>query len=340
MDALRGAGFDVREGLIARPPELGDADLVVLHRPNGDAAVELLREARRRGIASVVDADDLFLLEALPANAPFSRVWHPDFKRWQAEARAAAGVDSWDAVEQAPRSRVMETFHACLRQADAVTVTTEPLAEAYTAFNTNIHILPNCYDDEKPLWHLPRPVRTTVNIGFAGTAHHDDNLVLLKGALEPILRAHPNVNVVEGGGPALLPLIDAPAERLVHMASVPFGAFPLLLRQMDIVLAPLADQPFMRSKSNIRCMTAGLVGAPVVASPVGPYATYVKHGHNGFLARSPAEWTDALDQLVSDPVLRERMGAANRQQAHNYAISANIHKWINVYAGLLSRRRA
>jgi glycosyltransferase involved in cell wall biosynthesis len=108
---------------------------------------------------------------------------------------------------------------------------------------------------------------------------------------------------------------------------------------MDIVLAPLADHPFMRCKSNIRCMTAGLVGAPVVASPVGPYATYVKDGRNGFLARSPAEWTAALERLVSDPALRQRMGAANRQCARGYAISANLHHWTHLYAGLLGRHR-
>jgi glycosyltransferase involved in cell wall biosynthesis len=107
---------------------------------------------------------------------------------------------------------------------------------------------------------------------------------------------------------------------------------------MDIVLAPLVDDPFMRSKSNIRCMTAGLVGAPVIASPVTPYSAYVEHGVNGFLASDSNAWTRSLEQLVCDADLRRSMGEANRTKARQFAMSLNIDRWIEVYDALLSRR--
>lgn len=339
LNALRNVGYEVREASIhERVDDALDVDLLVMHRPATMLSLRLIDEARRRGTRIVVDVDDLFLPDVLQPNSPAARAWHPLFHRWDAEARAAAGVDSWECVARAPRNDMMELLHQCLEAADAVTVTTYPLATAYQAFNPKVYVLPNCYDDAEPLWNLGPAARPTVHLGFAGTLGHDDNLAPLVGALEPVLRAHPEVRVVEAGGPALLPLIDAPSEQLVHLGSVAFKVFPLVLQQMDVVLAPLADVPFTRCKSNIRCMTAGLLGLPVVASPVGAYAEYVEHGVNGFLARTPEEWTDYLERLVVDPERRWAMGAANRERARNYAISRNFPRWVGVYESLLGCR--
>jgi len=54
------------------------------------------------------------------------------------------------------------------------------------------------------------------------------------------------------------------------------------------------------------------LGIPPVVSPVGANATLVRNGENGFLASSPAEWTQALDRLLSEPELRRRLGDAAR----------------------------
>ncbi|HEU5317231.1 MAG TPA: glycosyltransferase family 4 protein [Chloroflexota bacterium] len=342
LGALRRAGVDARDASIHRPPDLAGVDVLVLHRPNSAGALDLLGRARERGIATVVDVDDLFLLDHLPPLAPFSRAWHPLFERREAEARVAAGIDPSEAIASAPLNQVLERFRACLATADAVTVSTDTLAAAYAPFNPDIHVLPNCFDDADPLWSSTSPAsptRQTVNIGFAGTDHHVESLELLRDALEPVLRRHAHARIVEGGGPALIPLVNAPPEQLVHLGQLPFVTFPLLLRQMDIVLAPLADGLFWRCKSNIRAMTAGLVGLPVVASPAGPYAGYVEHGVNGFHARTAADWTASLDQLVADPTLRRRLGEANRRRALDYAISRHAHRWIDLYERLLSRRR-
>jgi glycosyltransferase involved in cell wall biosynthesis len=333
--ALRDAGFALREASPGQVDDPGAADLVVIVRPFTLAALQLIETAHRNGIPVVVDVDDLFQPEVLAPESEVARVLHPLAFRREAEERAAAGVGSWEAVAAAPPNRIMEWFWRCLEAADALTVSTPPLAEAYRRFNPHVHVLPNCYDDADPLWDVPPPTRQTVHVGFAGSDNHRDNLALLRGALEPVLRAHPEVRLLEAGALDLLPHVDAPPEQLVHLGTLPFPVFPLLLRQMDVVLAPLVDEPFNGCKSNIRCMTAGLVGAPVVASPVGAYAAYVRDGENGFLARSAREWALALERLVADPALRRRMGAANRRCARRFAISRHAHRWMEVYDSLL-----
>ena len=64
-------------------------------------------------------------------------------------------------------------------------------------------------------------------------------------------------------------------------------------------------------------------GKPVIASPVGANVQVVRHGVNGFLAKTTEEWTDALRRLAADPDLRLRMGAAARQTVQDgYSVAA------------------
>jgi glycosyltransferase involved in cell wall biosynthesis len=345
LKGLASRGFRVREEAMGAldgnvADLLANVDLVIVHRPTSRSVHRLLEQARARSIATVVDIDDLFLPDQLPTGTLMARSWHPLWHRHDAEDRAHAGVGSWESVAAAPINDVMERFHQMLRLVDAVTVSTEPLAAAYAPFNPSIYVLPNCYDDGEALWRLPLPPRATVNVGFAGTDHHAANLALLSGALEHVLATHPEARLVEAGGPELLPRVQAPARQRVHLASVPFAVFPMLLREMDIVLAPLADEPFMRCKSNIRCMTAGVLGIPVVASPVGPYAEYVRHGVNGFLAGSREEWTAYVARLVENPTLRRDMGAANRALSQEYALSRHLDERAALYEALCRHNRA
>jgi glycosyltransferase involved in cell wall biosynthesis len=52
-----------------------------------------------------------------------------------------------------------------------------------------------------------------------------------------------------------------------------------------------------------------------VASRVGVQSEQVRHGETGFLGSTPAELLEGLIQLVDDPALRARMGAAARADA-------------------------
>lgn len=302
-----------------------DTDLLVLHNPATESHVRLVHAARQRGARVIIDLDDLLLPDYLPLDTEFGRWWHPRHVHQESASKLAPGGD------------VFLNLRECIRAAHALTVATETLADLYREIHPRLHVLPNCYDDSNPLWDVVPPARTTVNIGFLGTEHHRPNLDLLTGAIEPVLERHSEVRIVEAGEGNLFARIDAPAARFIHLGWIPFEVFPLVLHQMDIVLAPLVDEPFMRCKSNIRCMTAGLVGAPVVASPVGPYAGYVKHGVNGWFATEPAEWTSYLEQLVVDREQRVQMGEANRLLARRYALSINLHRWSEVYAAVLDR---
>ena len=53
-------------------------------------------------------------------------------------------------------------------------------------------------------------------------------------------------------------------------------------------------------------------GVPAVCTGIGFNNELIRDGETGFLVREPAEWEAALDRLVGDATLRERVAAAAR----------------------------
>jgi glycosyltransferase involved in cell wall biosynthesis len=81
------------------------------------------------------------------------------------------------------------------------------------------------------------------------------------------------------------------------------------LQAFDVGIMPLQDDPFSRGKCAFKAILCMSRGIPVVVSPVGANRELIEHGVNGFLARTPQEWTSHLMALVEDPELRATIGA-------------------------------
>lgn len=84
------------------------------------------------------------------------------------------------------------------------------------------------------------------------------------------------------------------------------------IRGFDVGIMPLSDSPWEQGKCGYKLIQYMACSKPVVASPVGVNRDIIKHGVNGFLAHTQAEWVDALNALRAQPHLRDRMGAVGR----------------------------
>lgn len=84
------------------------------------------------------------------------------------------------------------------------------------------------------------------------------------------------------------------------------------IAQCDIGIMPLPDSPFERGKCGYKLIQYMACGLPVVASPVGVNSEIVRHGENGFLADTKAQWIASLVQLLCEPELRATMGHRGR----------------------------
>lgn len=89
------------------------------------------------------------------------------------------------------------------------------------------------------------------------------------------------------------------------------------IQNCQVGVMPLLDSPWERGKCGYKLIQYMACGLPVVASPVGVNSQIVSVGINGFLANADEEWTEALETLLRDAALRERMGHAGRQHVEN-----------------------
>jgi glycosyltransferase involved in cell wall biosynthesis len=112
------------------------------------------------------------------------------------------------------------------------------------------------------------------------------------------------------------------------------------IARFDIGIMPLPDEPFERGKCGYKLIQYMAAGVPVVASPVGANKDIVRHGENGFLAGTPAEWRAALTALKQDAGLRHRMGAAGRLMVERqYALQVTGPKIANWLADIANSGR-
>ena len=118
-------------------------------------------------------------------------------------------------------------------------------------------------------------------------------------------------------GKATFAAIGIDAQSLgLPMASIPWCEQTEVdaIHSFDIGIMPLVDEAFERGKCGYKLIQYMACGLPVVASLVGVNRQIVEHGVNGFLAETPAEWEQALQTLLADAGLRQRMGQAGRQK--------------------------
>ena len=83
---------------------------------------------------------------------------------------------------------------------------------------------------------------------------------------------------------------------------------------------PLDDTPFEQAKFPFKLLQYLALGVPAVSARVGVARDVIEHGRNGLLAASPAEWRAALEQLIADAALRQRIAAAGRE-----TVAAQLH---------------
>ncbi len=285
---LKRIGFNARFVLYPQPQEIGSADVVVFLRPHiRRESMQALAECVRKGKTIIVDIDDDF------HNIP---VHHPGYYH--------CGPGN---------PNILRALELAIGAASVLVVSTPILGERYGSLARRVQIIPNGWDDENPNWEQPAPPHQRVNIGWAGTATHREDILLVRNELLHFLRSHPEVTLVIGGDSQIFELFKPlPEPQKVFLPFRPHNEYPLMLANFDILLAPLANTRFNQAKSDIKLVEAGARRLPWVASPLPAYQSW---GVGGIFAETPSSWGDALSTLVRDSQLRQQLGAAGRKKS-------------------------
>lgn len=277
-EALAARGWDT--GCAERRwPQPGAADVVVVHRPLSSRDVSQTVAHRKAGAVVLVDADDA--LNALPPG----HHWTPP-----------AGALAW--------------HDEAVQEATGLLVSTQRLAEVYGPLARRTWVVPNRLPARigQYGWQHP-PGDTRVRIGWAGivsTHAHDLRWLapeakrMVSGALFTSIGDHRTQKELRLPGRIDKLLGFTYDERTYYEG----------MARADIGIVPLLPCPFNEAKSALKAMEYMALGKPVVATRLPEQEALITQGISGFLADSPAELADAVQELVRDKDLRRRMGEA------------------------------
>ncbi len=84
------------------------------------------------------------------------------------------------------------------------------------------------------------------------------------------------------------------------------------IRNFDVGIMPLADDPYSRGKASYKLIQYLSAGVPSVCSPVGMNAEFTEEEKYALAASTPKDFALQIERLLNDKNLRQRLAAAGR----------------------------
>lgn len=247
-------------------------------------------------------------------------LWNVDVSNANAFSWFIGGLD----MSTGEHHNVQTNLRRNIAVADAVTVTTEPLAEIVRQFNPNVHIIPNYIPRWVTEWE--RPKREGLTIGWGGSGTHNMDWEADGAQIRRFLVRNPDVRFrligAGTGGQVSLPESRVDATGWIDSVDGYWKAI-----DYDIGVIPLKHHVFNQSKSALKFLENSALGIPTVASDAGPYAREIEHGRTGFLVKRDHEWGKYLRALVNDEAMREEIGANAKAWAKTQVLEDHIGEW-------------
>jgi glycosyltransferase involved in cell wall biosynthesis len=288
--------------------ELPEVRAVVGCRVAKPGPVRAWRELGEQGVRLVLDLDDDYL--RLDPSNPAHQVW--------SDPELRGGL------------------LASIKLADTVTVCSPYLVKAFSEYHDDVRLVLNALPAQYLSW--PREYRSTqLTAGWAGTGSTVAELPLAARALSRIGEykggSAPVSTVLVGVSAAQGRAAGTYGERVYARGFVQkFSAYVEAVCRFDIWAAPYRDTPFNAAKYPTKFLESSMLGIPLVASAIEPYASAIEHGETGFLVPPGQEhlFGKYIKQLVDDPDLRQRIGLAARAEASASILQNRNQEWAEV----------
>jgi len=176
--------------------------------------------------------------------------------------------------------------------------------------------------------------RVVIFYGSGTKAHKGDFQQLVEPALVEIVRRHGDrVSIVLAGYIVLSAQLEAIRDNLrIVEINWDIEQYWTLLETADINIAVLKPSLMSDCKSELKWMEAAMFGIPSIVSGTSTYREIIEPGVTGLFCDTVEEWTSALDLLVRDSGLRQRIGdAAWRRVRQNYNIEAAAQNLVKIF---------
>lgn len=255
----------------------------------------LWKQLKRIGIPVIVDRDDTWVL---PHDHPIKKEWTKNNTAFQ----------------------IITNF----KNADAVMVTTEHLANQVRQYNKNVYVIPNAIDFSQEQFKPDVKVKNLktdhVHIGWSGSVtHHQDVAMLAEHFLK--LKSDPETQnkyrlVLSGfvEGDAMWKEYEniftsgyrIDQNQYCRINGMDAFTYASAYDMFDIGLIPLKDTPFNKCKSELKMLEMGAKKVPVIVSSQYPYTNLAKHEKNCLIS-DKKDWFKQMKKLISLPELRHEL---------------------------------
>lgn len=306
---------------------------VIFYRVPGEPVVlSMIEEAGRLGLDPWWEVDDLIFDETLYRENSNLKTLDPGLRREVLEGirlyRVAMlscrrAIASTPRLAQSMRDAGVGTTCVVENALDAETIEVAAfLRQGRAAIRTRVP-------------GSPESMPVTIVYG-SGTKTHDADFAIAAPAILSLLQRYPHLRLRIVGDLTIPDGFEAVAGRIEELAGTNYRAYLGLLAEADISIAPLEPTVFNDAKSNIKFQEAAILAMPSVVSPRQSFRDVVVHDSNGLLADTVQEWEAALERLILDPVLRQRMGAQALQDVMDrYAPERIAREQVAAMAGPL-----
>jgi len=174
-------------------------------------------------------------------------------------------------------------------------------------------------------------------VGFVGRFVTEKGPEVLLEAFSRVAPKHPLARLVMVGEGPLREQLREGARRLGLEGRVVWPGFvngQEAMRVFDIFVLPSDYESF--GYVLIEAMAEGL---PVIATEVGIASEAIQEGENGFLVqpRDVQALVVHLDTLLSDPLLRKRMGESSRARVQQFSVDKMIEATLGLYREIVKR---
>jgi len=231
-----------------------------------------------------------------------------------------------------------------LNDVDYVTTTNRYLRNVLlnetTKPHSKIKVMPNMVDLSLYNKTFPAVERDTITLLHYGSNSHFQDLLdknFVEG-IDRIFARYPNVKIKFIGA-----FIQELKYKWGARCETAFGdtdiykwiedKFPQFMEEADIIVAPLEDDKYNRSKSDIKAIESWSAMKPFVCSSVRPYIDIVEEGVTGYTCRTSDDWYNSLSTLIESTEKRKEIGTngynyvvENRQIQNNLAPYVNLMK--------------
>lgn len=299
------------------------SDVIVVQRSFVEPVMSRIRLWRERGKTVIGDFDDAF--DLIPRDNSGYKYWN----RGMVLQRQPDGKNRLIKIDPHP----LEQFKKGLAELDAVTVSSELLADDWREYTSAIHHVPNFIQLERY-----KNVQSTgrgngeIVIGWGGSASHLGSFQNSKifPALQAICKSYPQVRImICGNDPELLRRFPIPSGKLIHQPFVDVDQWPGILANFDIGLAPLHGA-YDDRRSWIKVLEYLVMSIPWVATESPPYAMF--DGYGSLVKNTSTAWLDALSAAIEEIAQRKAYATSEPCQfGEAQDISKNFHRITDVY---------